>query len=166
MSTEQQKIKTFRGFVKDLKKIYEKHEQIKDFGFGFVEDISFKNQGDTTTEYPYMFVIPQATNTDQNTLSYSVTLAMMDRVVNYTDENMLDIMSDMNQILQDVVSQFYLSTTQETGDYTWTYSIDLPVTFTPFADKFGDYVAGYYANIKITLAQGLDRCDAPFEPFN
>ena len=27
------KLKTFRGFVKDLKKIYEKHQQLKDFGF-------------------------------------------------------------------------------------------------------------------------------------
>ena len=31
------KLKTLRGFVKDLKKIYEKHQQIKDFGFGFIE---------------------------------------------------------------------------------------------------------------------------------
>ena len=159
------KLKTFRGFVKDLKKIYEKHQQIKDFGFGFIEDVTFKNQGDTTTQYPYLFVIPDTSVVDERELSYSIRLVMMDRVVNYTDDNLLDIMSDMNQILQDVVSQFAYSYTAEDGDYTGVYQIDLPVTLQPFADKFDDYVAGWFATINITLGQALDRCDAPFDSF-
>lgn len=166
MSTNSNKLKTFRGFVKDLKKIYEKHQQIKDFGFGFIEDMTFKNQGDTTTQYPYLFVIPDTTNVGENELQYSIRLVMADRVVNYTDENMLDIMSDTNQILQDVISQFFLSFTEQTGDYTWTYDINLPVQLQPFADKFDDYLAGWFATITITLGQGLDRCDAPFDNFN
>lgn len=159
------KLKTFRGFVKDLKKIYEKHQQIKDFGFGFIEDVTFKNQGDTVTQYPYMFVIPDTSVVDERELSYSVRLIMMDRVVNYTDDNLLDIMSDMNQILQDVIAQFAFSYTQEDGDYTDTYQISLPVQLQPFADKFDDYVCGYFATITITLGQPLDRCDAPFDSF-
>ena len=159
------KLKTLRGFVKDLKKIYEKHQQIKDFGFGFIEDVTFKNNTDGTTQYPYMFVIPDVSNVAQNQLSYSVKLIMMDRVVNYTDENLLDIMSDMNQILQDVIAQFAFSYTAENGDYTDTYQIDLPIQLQPFADKFQDYVCGYFATINITLAQPLDRCDAPFDSF-
>jgi hypothetical protein len=159
------KLKTFRGFVKDLKKIYEKHQQINDFGFGFIEDVTFKNQGDTTTQYPYLFVIPDTSVVDERELSYSIRLVMMDRVVNYTDDNLLDIMSDMNQILQDVVSQFAYSYTAENGDYTGTYQIDLPVQLQPFADKFDDYVAGWFATINITLGQALDRCDAPFDSF-
>lgn len=159
------KLKTLRGFVKDLKKIYEKHQQIKDFGFGFIEDVTFKNNTDGTTQYPYMFVIPDVSNVAQNQLSYSVKLIMMDRVVNYTDENLLDIMSDMNQILQDVIAQFAFSYTEENGDYTDTYQIDLPIQLQPFADKFDDYVCGYFATINITLAQPLDRCDAPFDSF-
>ena len=159
------KLKTFRGFVKDLKKIYEKHQQIKDFGFGFIEDVTIKNQGDTTTQYPYLFVIPDTSVVDERELQYSIRLVMMDRVVNYTDDNLLDIMSDMNQILQDVVSQFAYSYTAEDGDYTGTYQIDLPVTLQPFADKFDDYVAGWFATINITLGQALDRCDAPFDSF-
>ena len=143
------KLKTFRGFVKDLKKIYEKHQQIKDFGFGFIEDVTFKNQGDTTTQYPYLFVIPDTSVVDERELQYSIRLVMMDRVVNYTDDNLLDIMSDMNQILQDVVSQFAYSYTAEDGDYTGTYQIDLPVQLQPFADKFDDYVAGWFATINI-----------------
>jgi len=166
MSSSPAKLKTFRGFVKDLKKIYEKHQQIKDFGFGFIEDVTFKNQGDTTTQYPYLFVIPDNTSIGENDLQYSIKLIMMDRVVNYTDDNMLDIMSDTNQILQDVVSQFFLSFTSQDGDYTWTYDITLPVQLQPFADKFDDYLAGWFATITITLGQGLDRCDAPFDNFN
>jgi hypothetical protein len=159
------KLKTLRGFVKDLKKIYEKHQQIKDFGFGFIEDVTFKNNTDGTTQYPYLFVIPDTSIVDERELQYSVKLIMMDRVVNYTDENLLDIMSDMNQILQDVIAQFAFSYTAENGDYTGIYQIDLPVQLQPFADKFDDYVCGYFATINITLAQPLDRCDAPFDSF-
>jgi hypothetical protein len=74
-------------------------------------------------------------------------------------------MSDMNQILQDVIAQFAFSYTAENGDYTGIYQIDLPVQLQPFADKFDDYVCGYFATINITLGQALDRCDAPFDSF-
>lgn len=159
------KNKTFRGFVKDLKKIYEKHELINDFGFGFIEDVTFKKEGEGAVKYPYLFVIPDVSNVDERELQYSMRLIMMDRVVNYTDENLLDTMSDMNQILQDVIAQFKYSFTAEDGAYTDIYDINTPVQLQPFADKFDDYVAGWFATITITLGQGLDRCDAPFDSF-
>lgn len=160
------KNKTLRGFVMDIKTIYEKHEQINDFGFGFVEDVTFKKQHEGGVQYPYLFVIPDNTSVGEREVQYSLRLIMMDRVVNYTDENLLDVMSDMNQILQDVIAQFHLSFTAEFGDYTNVYEINLPISLEPFADKFDDYVCGYFASITVTLGQGLDRCDAPFEPFN
>lgn len=160
------KNKTFRGFVNDLQTIYEKHDQINDFGFGFVEDITIKHVKEGKVQYPYLFVIPGNTNVDERQVQYTIELVMMDRVINYTDENLLDIMSDMNQILQDVVAQFAYSYTQQNGDYTDTYQIELPVQLRPFADKFDDYNCGYFATITITLGQPLDRCDAPFESFN
>lgn len=159
------KNKTFRGFVKDLKKIYEKHEQINDFGFGFIEDVTFKKEGEGGVKYPYLFVIPDNTNVDERELQYSMRLIMMDRVVNYTDENLLDTMSDMNQILQDVIAQFKYSFTAENGAYTNIYDIQTPIQLQPFADKFDDYTSGWFATITITLGQGLNRCDAPFESF-
>jgi hypothetical protein len=159
------KNKTFRGFVKDLKQIYEKHELINDFGFGFIEDVTFKKEGEGAVKYPYLFVIPDTSNVDERELQYSMRLIMMDRVVNYTDENLLDTMSDMNQILQDVIAQFKYSFTEQDGAYTEIYDINTPVQLQPFADKFDDYVAGWFATITITLGQGLDRCDAPFDSF-
>jgi hypothetical protein len=78
---------------------------------------------------------------------------------------MLDVMSDTNQILQDVIAQFKYSFTPQDGDYTVTYDIETPVQLQPFADKFDDYVAGWFATITITLGQGLDRCIAPFNNF-
>lgn len=160
------KNKTLRGFVEDLKTIYEKHEMIKDFGFGFVEDVTFKKQHEGKVHYPYLFVIPDVTSVDERELQYSVRLIMMDRVVNYTDENLVDIMSDMNQTLQDVIAQFKYSFTAADGAYTDIYDINTPVQLQPFADKFDDYVAGWFATITITLGQGLDRCIAPFDNFN
>jgi hypothetical protein len=160
------KNKTLRGFVNDLKLIYEKHEQINDFGFGFIEDVTFKKQHEGGVQYPYLYVIPDNTSVDERQLQYSMRLIMMDRVVNYTDENLLDVMSDMNQILQDVIAQFKYSFSQQDGAYTVTYDIDLPVQLQPFADKFDDYTCGYFATINITLGQGLDRCIAPFESFD
>lgn len=160
------KLKTFRGFIKDLEKIYEKHEQIKDFGFGFIEDVTFKKEGEGKVDYPYLFVIPDSANVDERQLQYSVRLIMMDRVVNYTDDNMLDVMSDTCQILQDVIAQFAYSYTSEEGNYSETYQISTPVQLQPFADKFDDYVSGWFATITITLGQGLDRCIAPFESFD
>jgi hypothetical protein len=159
-------IKTFRRFVNDLKKIYKEHKQINDFGFGFVEDITFKKEGEDKVNYPYLYVIPSVTNVDEQELKYTLTLVMMDRVINYTDENLLDTLSDTNQILQDVISQFKYSFTPQDGNYTDVYDIELPITLQPFADKYDDYVAGYSCDITIVLAQPLNRCIAPFNNFN
>lgn len=160
------KNKTLRGFVNDIKTIYEKHEMINDFGFGFVEDVTFKKQHEGGVQYPYLFVIPDTTNVGERELQYTLRLIMMDRVVNYTDANLLDVMSDMNQTLQDVIAQFKMSYTAEDGDYTDIYEITTPINLEPFADKFDDYVCGYFATITVTLPQPIDRCDAPYEPFN
>lgn len=159
-------IKTFRRFVNDLKKIYQEHKLINDFGFGFVEDITFKKETEAKVDYPYLYVIPSVCSVDERQLRYGITLVMMDRVVNYTDENLLDVLSDTNQILQDVISQFKYSVTPEEGDYTDVYDIELPITLQPFADKYDDYVAGYSCDINIVLGQPLDRCIAPFNNFN
>ena len=159
------KNKTLRGFIKDLRIIYEEHQFINDFGFGFVEDISFKKQNEGMVQYPYLYAIPSISTIDEREVKYTLTLVMMDRVVNYTDDNLLDILSDCNQYLQDVISQFKYSFTAADGDYTETYDIELPITLSPFADKYDDYVAGFSCDITIVLGQPLNRCDAPFNDF-
>lgn len=159
-------MKTLRGFVKDLEKIYQNHEQLNDFGFGYIEDVTIKHVQEGAVQYPYMFVIPSDTTVDERELKYSMTIIVMDRQVQGTDENMLDILSDTNQILQDVIAQFKYSNTAAEGNFSEVYDIDLPITLQPFSDRFDDYVSGYFATITITLGQGLDRCIAPFDNFN
>jgi hypothetical protein len=158
-------MKTFRGFVKDLQKIYENHKQLNDFGFGYIEDVTIKHVKEGAVQYPYLFVIPSDTSVDEREITYSMTLIVMDRQVQGTDENLLEVLSDTNQILQDVIAQFKYSNTNLDGDYSEVYDIQLPVTLQPFSDRFDDYVSGYFATITIILGQGLDRCIAPFDNF-
>lgn len=159
-------MKTLRGFVNDLKKIYLNHKQLNDFGFGYIEDVTIKHEKEGAVQYPYMFVIPGNTSVDEREITYSMTIIIMDRQVQGTDENILDVLSDTDQILQDVIAQFKYSNTASEGDYSATYDIELPVTLQPFSDRFDDYVTGHFAEITIILGQGLDRCIAPFDNFN
>lgn len=157
---------TFKGLVRDLKKIYQHHEQINDFGFGYSEDITIKHDKEGAVQYPYMFIVPSPTTVDERQISYQFELIIMDRVINYTDENLVDILSDTNQIIQDVIAQFKYGYGAADGDYATTYDLQTPVDLRPFSDKYDDYVTGWLCTLNVTLPQTLDRCIAPFTSFD
>jgi hypothetical protein len=43
--------------------------------------------------------------------------------------------------------------------------LDYPVDFSPFSERFDDYVSGWTAKIKLKIPDAIDRCIAPYAEF-
>jgi hypothetical protein len=67
--------------------------------------------------------------------------------------------------MNDVISMFRLSVTEQLGNYNEYYYLDEAVTMVPFIEQYEDLLCGYSATIRIKTKTYLDRCVAAFEPF-
>jgi hypothetical protein len=79
--------------------------------------------------------------------------------------NQTDVLSDTNQMLDDIISQFRLSVTDALGNFNKDYYLNNPIVCSPFLEKYADYVGGWSATLKIEVMTPVDRCDAAFESF-
>jgi hypothetical protein len=167
----------FKTFHDDFRLLADHHKQLNSFGFGQYEDLSYwtesrLKQENTTFEspfFPLLYVVPSnATQMmEQNGSSYTeyefncIVMDIIDRDLT----NQIDVLSDTNQILDDIVSQFRLAVTPQLGCYNSIYYLDNEITYLPFLEKFSDLCGGWNAVIKIKVMTPLDRCAAAFNSF-
>ena len=167
----------FKTIHDDFRLLADNHKQINSFGFGAYEDLSYWTESrlkaeNTTFESPYfplLYVIPQTATQDmvENGSSYTIydfDVISMD-IIDRDLVNQIDVLSDTNQILDDVVSQFRLSVETYMGCFNAEYYLDDEVIYTPFLEKFSDLCGGWSAKIRIKVMTPLDRCAAAFESF-
>ena len=67
---------------------------LKSFGYGNLVDFG-KNTRGTTTQYPFMFMVPQAITYDENTTTYQFSILFAD-ILNTNLDNEKDCVSDMS----------------------------------------------------------------------
>ena len=146
-----------------------RHYMLKDFGFGEPYDIGTSRQMD----FPYMWVtmnedglISTATNIRSSIPEFSFSVMFMDKIniqenylnVNgFNSDNSQEILSDMVQILQDLVTEIQ----QYWGQYGVLFSQD--VSFYPVIDETTDKSTGVVGRIVFRLKQV--NCIIPASPF-
>ena len=167
----------FKTFHDDFRLLADYHKQINSFGFGQHEDLSYwtesrLKQNNTTFEspfFPLLYVVPgnAIQMMEQNGSSYTeyeFNLICMD-IIDRDLTNQPDVLSDTNQILDDVVGQFRLSVTNALGNFNAKYYLDDDVVYYPFLEKYSDLCGGWNAVIKVKVMTPLDRCAAAFNSF-
>ena len=89
-----------------FKDIAARHEQVNDFAA--VQD--FNIDADSNNEYPILVVNPTGANLPRTENGYTSFVTEFDLqvidLVNKSDNNTFDVMSDTQQILNDVVNEF------------------------------------------------------------
>ena len=161
-----------KTFYEDFKLLADHHKQLNSFGFGSVGDFQYLNQTRDKEEnttfnppiYPLLYVVPNDVRQKFNYMEYSFDIIVAD-VVERSLLNQTDLLSDTNQILDDIISQFRLSVTQSLGNFNAEYYLDNPIVCTPFLEQYDDMLGGWTATLNIQVMTPLDRCDAAFESF-
>jgi hypothetical protein len=167
----------FKTFHDDFRLLADHHKQLNSFGFGNYEDLSYwtesrLKQDNPTFEspfFPLMYVIPSNAEQviDDNGSSYMeyefncIVMDIIDR--DLTNQN--DVLSDTNQILDDIISQFRLSVRDSLGNFNSKYYLDDTIEMIPFLEKYSDLCGGWNAILRIKTMSPLDRCDAAFNSF-
>jgi len=160
----------FKKIVTLLKQLQEYHEQLQGFGIGDIHQLIYYTEErlkiENTEEnlapyYPLMYVIPELATTDGRQTIYTFNILVMDILNTKNFDVEVDIWSDTLDILKDVVAQLKYSL--DACYCTW--DLDYPVDFTPFSEKYDDYVSGWTARIRLKIPDAIDRCIAPYAEF-
>lgn len=167
----------FKTFHDDFRLLADYHKQLNSFGFGNYEDLSYwtesrLKQSNPTFEspfFPLLYVVPS--NAEQRIeqngssyMEYEFNCIVMD-IIDRDLSNQVDVLSDTNQILDDIISQFRLSVSQSLGCFNSKYYLDDTIEMIPFLEKYSDLCGGWNAILKIKVMSPLDRCNAAFRPF-
>ena len=158
-----------KTFYEDFKMLADHHKQLNSFGFGSVGDFQYLNQSRDKEEnptfnppiYPLLYVVPNDVVQKFNYMEYSFDIIVAD-VIERSLLNQTDVLSDTNQIMDDIISQFRLSVTQSLGNFNNEYYLDNPIVCTPFMEQYDDMLGGWTATLNIQVMTPLNRCDAAF----
>jgi hypothetical protein len=162
----------FKTFHDDFLLLSDHHKQLNSFGFGQLQDLAYyiesvlksENINDNSPVYPLLYVVPQNVSQNMQYTNYEFLVIVMD-ILEEDLSNQTDVLSDTNQILDDIISQFRLSVTDALGNFNKDYYLNNPIVCSPFLEKYADYVGGWSATLKIEVMTPVDRCDAAFESF-
>lgn len=162
-----------KNILDDLKITQRQHKQINSFGTGDITQLIYLTQDrdkqpNTTNAapiYPLLYVIPQNIQRDENFVTYNLSVLCTDKLNTKNFDNEIDASSDTAQMLSDVLAQFKYSVTAPQGNFYSKYDIVLPTTMTYFSERYDDILVGWTMNLQVIVSDPLDRCLAPFNPF-
>jgi hypothetical protein len=162
----------FKTFYEDFELLSKYHKQINSFGMGTLDDLGYTtflrdkedNNQFQSPYYPLLYVVPNEVTQDFEYMNYSFDVIVLD-IIERDLSNQTDVLSDTNQILDDIISQFRLSVTDSLGNFNQKYYLDTPVVCMPFLEKYEDLTGGWTAKLNIKVMTPLDRCDAAFDSF-
>jgi hypothetical protein len=161
-----------KNIVDDFQLLADRHKQLKSFGFGDLDEFTYQvdrrdkqeNPSDQAPYYPYLYVVPANVIQEFGFMTFEFNLIVSD-IIRRDMDNMTDVLSDTLQIMNDVISMFRLSVSEQQGNYNEYYYLDDAVTMVPFIEQYEDLLCGYSATLRIKTKTYLDRCVAAFDDF-
>ena len=159
----------FKTLATDFETLANLHKQLNSFGLGDIDQLTYWTQSrlkEDNTEYqspyyPLLYIVPSKVENDLQYKVWEFNTTVSD-IVEDSLQNNEDTLSDTLQILQDVISQFRLSTTNVLGNYYDKYYVDDEVVCTPFLGEQDDDLNGWNGLLRIKTMTSLDRCAAAF----
>jgi hypothetical protein len=147
---------TFHKVLDYLQYFQEQSPMLNTFGYGNLVDFG-KNVSGSSVNYPFLFVVPQAIEYQENMTVYSVTMIFAD-ILNWDLSNEKDCVSDMSWEAKRFLS--YLKYGQNTLPTIYdNIDVNMPVQAIPFFERFGDHVAGVAMEVPLIVFDTLDACD-------
>ncbi len=143
-------MKTFKGIVQDLEAFAGSHLQLNSFGWGNIANISTSDY-----LYPLLWVQPTASTVQNNQLTLSLELFIMD-LQEQDSSNLLDIMNETLLIGRDVIAEYF-----EDNDGVEFELNDANVRIEPFDGKFDDLLGGWIFSVELILKLNRNSCLTP-----
>lgn len=152
---------TYHLILDLIQEFQEQSPILNSFGYGNLVDFSRTISGQTV-QYPYLFVVPQSIQYNENTTDYQLTVLFAD-ILDTTLDNEKDAVSDMSLEARRFIS--YIKRGMVTfPDLYNNMDIQLPVQAIPFQERFGDHVAGVALDTTLIVFEDINACDYYVSP--
>lgn len=129
---------------------------LKSFGYGNLVDFG-KNTSGTTTQYPFMFMVPQAITYDENTTTYQFSILFAD-ILNTNLDNEKDCVSDMSLEARRFISFIKRGMNANPDLYNYM-DIQMGVQAIPFQERMNDHTAGVALQANIIVFEDINACN-------
>ena len=148
---------TFQRVLQLIEEFQTQSPILNTYAYGNLVDFGQLHISGGTVEYPFLFVVPQSIQYDENTTTYQLTLIFAD-LLNYDLSNEQNCVSDMSLEAKRFLS--YLKRGIQTfPDLFDNLDINLPVQAIPFFERFSDHVAGIAMDCNLIIFEDLNACD-------
>jgi len=132
---------SYQSIVDKITAFYDNHAQVEKVGSDFKEQmVNFATKDE---KYPLVYVVPTGVTPSENVTTFNLELYCFD-IIQMDRANITTILSDTQQILQDLYLEFTFS-----DDYD--FDIDGQPTFIPLNNDLLDYAAGWQMNISVVI---------------
>ena len=149
---------TYQQTINRFKELIIGHKFLNEYGYGNISDIA-KPDDEKAPDYPYAFINPITATINERTFDATFNLIVMTQVLD-TEDSELEGQSNCMKYINDIVSQFVLTNTDK------LMTVSLPVTLTPFKERFQDDVVGATAVVTIRYGKPMSVCDSPITAVN
>jgi len=132
---------SYQSIVDKITAFYDNHAQVEKVGSDFKEQmVNFATKDE---KYPLVYVVPTGVTPSENVTTFNLELYCFD-IIQMDRANITTILSDTQQILQDLYLEFTFS-----DDYD--FDIDGQPTFIPLNNDLLDYAAGWQMNLSVVI---------------
>lgn len=146
----------YKEIIDVIEEIVDGHVNVNQWGYGNISDINTP-EDEEPPQYPYIFLNPVSINQDERMATLSANLICMTQTYETSSDELLQ-QSNCIEYLREVISHINMNLDNPQVEFV------LPVTFTPFKERFSDNVVGATATINITYPAPLDDCRNPINP--
>ena len=152
------RISTYKVLVEELESIALSHMAVKQFQVGQLSDLDVQNNDHPFQRFPVVFLIPEQSEMDRGgKVTFGFRLLVADIAENQEDLQK-NVHNTTFMILQDLMSKIIMTPWGELEIEATT-----PVIFEPFVEKFNNNLAGWSAQLDLTVKSSFDLCNAAFE---
>ena len=141
---------SYQSIVDKITAFYDNHLQVKKVGSDFKEQMV--NFATADEKYPLIYVVPTGVTPSENVTTFNLEIYCFD-IIQMDRANITTILSDTQQILQDLYLEFTFS-----DDYD--FDIDGQPTFIPLNNDLLDYAAGWQMNLSVVI-KSWTNCQIP-----
>ena len=132
---------SYQSIVDKITTFYDNHLQVKKVGSDFKEQMV--NFATADEKYPLIYVVPTGVTPSENVTTFNLEIYCFD-IIQMDRANITTILSDTQQILQDLYLEFTFS-----DDYD--FDIDGQPIFIPLNNDLLDYAAGWQMNLSVVI---------------
>lgn len=145
---------THNTIITNLRAIASAHNQINNFGVGHISEISTSG----VVDYAQMWVEPVTSSFEKGKIGREFNIYILERC--FKDQgNVTEVLSDMEQIAMDIISQLDTPTT-----YDWFIEQGATWSLEPLYPDWGDEeVGGWTFKVTIWAKWDRNRCAIPFD---